>query len=159
MCRVKEDVFATEIKVQIKPLEWISNCGRDYRLFEADTEFGRFSYGTDRQSASYYQTPTDEIDHWTEEGAKAAAEQTYGQLVLEKIRKLTVPAPAGVSETKSFSVLIELRSLLLKYAEDCVEARSYGGPTIYPSMPFDEGLARKYAIKLKELERLLGSQS
>lgn len=159
MSSAKEDVFAEELMVRIKPLAWIENSGPDYRLFEADTEFGRFVYGTDRLSVSYHQSPAEEVDHRTEEEARSAAEQSYGRLALEKIRALTVSGPVATREPKTFTVIGELRSILLKYAEDCVEARSYGGPTIYPRMPFNEGFARKYAIELKELERQLDARA
>ncbi|MCZ7861028.1 hypothetical protein O9X98_06380 [Agrobacterium salinitolerans] len=159
MSSANEDVFAEELTVRIKPLAWVENSGPDYRLFEADTEFGRFVYGTDRQSVSYHQSPKYEFDHPTEEEARKAAEQSYGRLALEKIHALTVSGVGAGREPLTFSVVGELISILLKYAEDCVEARSYGGPTIYPRRPFDEGLARKYAIQLKELERQLDARA
>lgn len=155
MSSVRKDVFAEELTVRIKPLVWIENGGPDYRLFEADTEFGRFVYGTDRQSVPYHQSPNDEVDHGTEEEAKSAAEQSYGRLALDKIRSLTVSIPSTPLEPLTFTVICELRSILLKYAEDCEDARSYGGPTIYPRSPFDEGFARKYAVELQALERRL----
>lgn len=159
MSNAKQGVFAEELLVRIKPLVWNENSRPDYRLFEADTEFGRFVYGTDRQSVPYYQSPNEEVDHRTEEEAKSAAEQSYGRLALEKIRALTVSREVTSREPKTFPVIGELRSILLKYAEDCEEARSYGGPTINPRMPFGEGFARKYAIELKELERQLNAQA
>lgn len=40
---------------------------------------------------------------------------------------------------------------LKKYDEDCDLARSYGGPTMLPRHPIDEGRARQMAADLREL--------
>lgn len=157
-CSETKDAYATEIAVRVKPLEWKEHSGNGYRLFSADTEFGRFVYGTDGQSVAYHQGPGSDVDHGTEEEAKRAAEHLYGRLAMDKIRSLTVPALGISLEPRHFPVLGELRAILKKYAEDCDEARSYGGPTIYPRSPFNEGFARKFALELGKVEVQLATE-
>lgn len=128
--------------VRPKPLEWVDHSKESYRVFQAQTEFGRFAYGTDVNKQSYYQTPDSEEDTETEEAAKIAAEEYYARLVFRKVATYVVPAlrPVGPSP----EVVAELQMLLAKYADDCAYARTWGGPVIYPMNPIDENTARKY---------------
>lgn len=155
---VADSVFDQAIEVRIKPLEWKSGGEDDYTLYSCDTPYGRFVYGTDRTGVSYHQSPSDEVDHASEAAAKQAAEESYAALALEKIGQVTVPGIKSAGEKRTFSFVGELRAVLAKYADDCVEARYYGGPTIYPRSPFNEDFARKYATELKGLETWLSER-
>jgi hypothetical protein len=81
--------------IRIRPLAWRDECTPEYRLFSADTEFGRFVYGTDGNGVPYMQDQgrSTEVDHPTEAAAKTAVEASYLDLVIGKIASLTVPFP------------------------------------------------------------------
>jgi hypothetical protein len=128
--------------VSPKPLEWTDRSKDGYRLFQASTEVGRFCYGVDTTKQPYFQTPHQEEDTATEEAAKLAAEEQHRAIVYRKIAPFLVPTP---KRGPSPEVVAELQAVLAKYAADCEEARSWGGPTIYPQTPFTEDFARRYA--------------
>jgi hypothetical protein len=48
-------------------------------------------------------------------------------------------------------ILSELQFILEDYVEQCEEARTWGGPTMYPRHPITEHSAKYYSRKLKEL--------
>jgi hypothetical protein len=132
--------------VRPKPLEWV-DCSKDgYRLFQASTEVGRFCYGTDVTKQPYFQTPDQEKDTETEETAKLAAEEHYRMAVYRKIAPFLIPDTdtAGPSP----AVIAELQAMLTKYAEECADARTWGGPTIYPQNPITEDVARRFGALL-----------
>ena len=142
-----EEAHAEEIAkclagVSPKPIAWIDRSQDGYRLVEADTQVGRFCYGVDLNNQPYYRTPTQEEDVATEEAAKLAAEEGYRTAIFQKIALLLAPAP---KPGPAPAVIAELQTLMAKYASDCEEARSWGGPTIYPETPFTEDFARRYA--------------
>lgn len=132
--------------VQPKPLEWIDRSRDGYRLFQAVTEVGRFCYGTDTTSQSYFQTPNQEEDVATEEAARLAAEECYRMIVYQKIAPFLIPVP--VKTGPSPAVIAELQVMFTKYAEECADARTWGGPTIYPQNPITEDVARRFGTLL-----------
>lgn len=142
-------------RLAVKPLEWSDNSADGYRLFNADSFFGRFSYGRDTTGQAYFQAPPDvEIDLMSESDAKGAAEAFYANLVLEKIKELTVPVQTPELpriEPKVLAAVRELRASLKKYADDCDEARLWGGPTINPPNPINEDVARRYAKQIGDV--------
>ena len=133
-------------ELEVKPLVWRDEADDGYRLFTAETTFGRFVYGTDKTGQPYHQTPCGEVDHADEDVARLAAETDYEAIVVEKVLSLTVPA-----QRSSPPVVSELETLLRKYAEDCDEALTWGGPTIHPRNPIDAATARKFAKALAHL--------
>jgi hypothetical protein len=159
--------------LQVKPLEWVLELGDGFRIFRAESPFGQFTYGTDNRGISYHQGPTaldkvplggnphavkvtphEDVDHADEEIAKAAAERLHAKLVLEQIGRLTVNIPKSEPklDPRVLAAVSFLRTSLKKYADDCQEARSWGGPTIYPVHPIDERYARNSAATLEVVE-------
>jgi len=51
----------------------------------------------------------------------------------------------------SLEILEELQTLLENYVKEREEARTWGGPTIYPPHPINEHNALYYSRKLKEI--------
>jgi hypothetical protein len=160
----------------VKPLQWTDSHGDGYRCSQADTPYGRFVYGVDRAGIAYHSGPTaldkvplggnphavkvtphEEIDHESEEAARAAAEALYAGLVLAQIASLTVSAVKEIAaapklDPRVLAAVSLLRTSLEKYADDCQEARSWGGPTIYPVHPIDERYAKNSAATLEIVE-------
>jgi hypothetical protein len=160
----------------VKPLQWTDDHGEDYRCSKADTPYGLFVYGVDRAGVAYHSgpksldkvplggnphavkvTPHEEVDHESEEAARAAAEALYSRLVLAQITSLTVSADPGAPaapklDQRVLAAVSLLRTSLKKYADECQEARSWGGPTIYPVHPIDERYARNSAATLAVVE-------
>jgi hypothetical protein len=172
----QQDFSGVPSDLKVKPLEWVFEHGDGFRIFRAESPFGQFTYGTDNRGISYHQGPTaldkvplggnphavkvtphEEVDHADEEIAKAAAERLHAKLVLEQIRRLTVtvPRPEAKIEPNVLAALSALRTSLKRYADDCQEARSWGGPTIYPVHPIDEPAARHSAATLAAVEAAL----
>lgn len=137
-----EEIRKHLLGVSPKPLEWVERSKDGYRLFQATTEVGHFSYGVDTTGQPYFQTPHNEEDTTSEEAARLAAEEQYHKIIFRQIAPFLVPAP---KQGPAPEVVAELQALLAKYATDCEEARSWGGPTIYPHNPFTEDFARRYA--------------
>ncbi|TLX16266.1 hypothetical protein [Rhizobium sp. MHM7A] len=137
-----EDIIKHLAGVRPKPLEWIDRSKDGYRLFQANSEVGRFCYGTDATNQPYFQTPNQEEDTATEEAAKLAAEEQYRITVFRKIAPFLVLAPETAGPSPA--VIAELQAILAKYADACVEARYWGGPTIYPQNPITEDVARRF---------------
>ena len=140
---------------RVKPLEWAEGRQDNFRVFRAETEFGKFCYGTDASGQPYHQyhgTPPEEVDHRTEEDAKAAAERQYEDLVFKKVAALTLPADN--SPHPGLHAFVEqLRSMLQRYVVDCERARSLGEPVALPANPISEETARKIVNALSVLNR------
>jgi hypothetical protein len=142
-----EEVIKCLTGVKPVPLVWQDLSKDGYRVFQATTILGQFNYGTDLGNQPYYQSPGKEEDVPTEEEAKLAAEEQYRRMVFRKVAEYVVPAPEtnGVSP----AVIAELQDMLAKYADGCVDARYWGGPTMYPQNPITENVARRFAELLK----------
>lgn len=138
-----EEIIKHLSGVRPKPLEWVDRSKDEYRLFQAHSEVGRFCYGTDATKQPYFQTPNLEADTATEEAAKLAAEEKYRLMLFRKIAPFLVPAPEQAGPSPA--VIAELQAILANYAEACADARSWGGPTIYPPNPITEDVARRFA--------------
>jgi hypothetical protein len=172
----QQDFNGVPNDLQVKPLEWEFELGDGFRIFRAESPFGQFTYGTDNRGISYHQGPTalnkvplgdnphavkvtphEEVDHADEELAKVAAERLHAKLVLEQIGRLTLTIPKSESklDPRVLTDLSALRTSLKRYADDCQEARSWGGPTIYPVHPIDEPSARHSAATLAAVEAAL----
>ena len=139
---------------RVKPLVWLEGSQDSCRVFRAETEFGKFCYGTDAAGQPYHQhhgTPPEEVDHRTEEYAKAAAERRYEDLVFKKIAAITLPAD-NWAHPGLHSYVEQLRAMLQGYADDCERARaSLGEPVAAPANPITEETARKIASMLSKL--------
>lgn len=140
---IVEEIIKRLTGVNPAPLMWRDVSKDGYRVFRAVNIFGHFSYGTDINNQPYFQVPGKEEDTATEEAAKLAAEELYRKMVFRKVAEFVVPAPEAAGP--SAAVIAELQVILAKYADDCVEARSWGGPTIYPQNPITEAVARRFA--------------
>jgi hypothetical protein len=153
---------STILTIRIKSLEWTDKSGSNFRRFSAETSYGEFVYGTDFGGQAYHQGLDlegfhEEADHPSEESAKVAAEASHARLAIRDILALSNPSPPPKAELKEAKVVAELRDVLVKYADDWEEARSWGGPTIEPRFPLDEGSARKIGARLASLERELST--
>jgi hypothetical protein len=148
---------------RIKPPEWIDKSGADFRRFIAETSVGEFVYGVDFGGQAYHQGLDmrgrhEEVDHPTEESARIAAEAVYSRLVMRDVLAVSEPFTPPKPVLKEAKVVAELRDLLIKYADDCEDARSYNGPTILPHFPLDEGSMRVFGTRLAALDRELTAQ-
>lgn len=81
----------------IKGLEWKSDHGvaglGPYRLFQAETPLGRFSYGTDAEGACYWHSATSGVMMvGTEEVAKRQAEAAWEKMALVEADKFVILA-------------------------------------------------------------------
>lgn len=148
---------------RIKPPEWTDKGGDGFRLFKAETSLGEFVYGVDFNGQAYHQGLDmrgrhEEVDHPTEEAARIAAEAGYSRLVMRDFLAVSEPFTPPKPVLKEAKVVAELRDLLVKYADECEDARSYGGPTILPHFPLDEGSMRVFGTRLAVLEKELAAQ-
>lgn len=133
----------------IKPLEWADESTSDgNRLFSAETDFGRYVYGTDLDGKPYCQSPDGETDHESEAGAREAVEAAYRKHVLDLVAPFTVVAEEDVAVSKAREASLDLAAKLSLYANECADARTWGGPTILPRNPIDEAAARRFGAAL-----------
>nr|WP_250807594.1 hypothetical protein [Neorhizobium tomejilense] len=137
--------------LRIKPIAWETKSQYGWTMFTADTEFGRFAYGTDANGQSYHQDNAREVEHPSEEAAKKAAEAAYRALALARIASVSVDPSEIETRAAAAKTVIELRELLARYAAECAEAETWGGPTIYPRNPIDQVSARRFAKALAVL--------
>ncbi|MCS4089162.1 hypothetical protein [Rhizobium sp. BK176] len=145
---------------RIKPPEWTDKSGEGFRLFKAQTSLGEFVYGVDFNGQAYHQGLDmtgrhEEVDHPTEDAAKIAAEAGYSRLVMRDFLAVSEPYSPPKPVLKEAKVVAELRDILVKYADECEDARSYGGPTMLPHFPLDEGKMRVFGMRLDALDREL----
>lgn len=87
------------MSIKVKALEWVENHGvagyGPYRLFEASTPAGRFSYGTDSEGSPWW---CDEYGGiftvGDEEAARRMAEAAWTKVAREEVAKFLDPAPS-----------------------------------------------------------------
>lgn len=85
--------------IKVKALVWVENHGvagyGPYRLFEAVTPVGRFSYGTDSEGSPWW---CDEYGGiftvGDEEAARRMAEAAWTKVAREEVAKFLDPAPS-----------------------------------------------------------------
>lgn len=159
-----ENTDAIVMTVRIDPPKWKDMSGGGYRLFVAETPRGEFAYGISFNGTAYHRGidssgRREETNHPDERAAKAAAELSYARHVTRDLNTLGNTCGCALPSLPDTSVVSELRRIFVEYAENCVEAKSYGGPTITPRFPLDEGSMRVFGLRLAALERALTSPS
>lgn len=98
--------------VAVTPLEWVADHGvaawGPYRLFQAETPLGRFSYGTDSEGSCYWHSTSSGVFMaGDEEAARRMAQAAWAKAALDEASKfISTPAALGVG-----SVAAELQQI------------------------------------------------
>lgn len=89
----------SEVSGKVRELEWTADHGvaglGPYRLFEAITPLGRFTYGTDAEGSSWWSFQHGGIFTVGDEAAaKRQAEASWAKMAIAECAKCIVPSPA-----------------------------------------------------------------